>query len=97
MDVALTVMAHGLVYWTQGTVARRPDGKGRQGLRDDEFGVVIGDPVLRSHSPPPRASLESHCRRLALELAPRHHANAIQRGCHGHARPAEDPRRGEYE
>lgn len=70
MDMTLTVMAHTLVYWTQGVVAR--------GLMDEGGRIFAmtssgGDRVIPSYGAvsAAKAALESHTRQLALELAPR--------------------------
>jgi enoyl-[acyl-carrier protein] reductase III len=80
MDMTLTVMAHSLVYWTQGLVARDLMGKGGRVYAMTSSG---GDRVIPSYGAvsAAKASLESHCRQLALELAPRGiTANAIRAG-----------------
>jgi enoyl-[acyl-carrier protein] reductase III len=80
MDMTLTVMAHTLVYWTQGLVARGLMGKGGRVYAMTSSG---GDRVIPSYGAvsAAKASLESHCRQLALELAPRGiTANAIRAG-----------------
>lgn len=80
MDMTLTVMAHSLVYWTQGLVARDLIGKGGRIYAMTSSG---GDRSIPSYGAvsAAKASLESHCRQLALELAPRGiTANAIRAG-----------------
>ncbi len=80
MDMTLDVMAHSLVYWTQGLVHR--------GLmaRDGRIFAMTssgGDRVSPSYGPvsAAKAALESHCRQLALELALRGiTVNAIRAG-----------------
>lgn len=80
MDMTLTVMAHSLVYWTQGLVYRGLMGEGGRIYAMTSSG---GDRVIPSYGgvSAAKASLESHCRQLALELAPRAiTANAIRAG-----------------
>lgn len=80
MNMTLDVMAHTLVYWTQGLVAR--------GLLDEGGRVFAmtssgGDRVIPQYGAvsAAKAALESHCRQLALELAPLGiTANAIRAG-----------------
>lgn len=69
MDMTLDVMAHTLVYWTQGLVHR---GLMRHGGRIFAMTSSGGDRVSPSYGPvsAAKAALESHCRQLALELAP---------------------------
>ena len=69
MDMTLTVMAHSLVYWAQGLVYRGLMGQGGRIYAMTSSG---GDPVLPSYGAvsAAKAALESHCRQLALELAP---------------------------
>ena len=80
MDMTLTVMAHTLVYWTQGLVARGLMGEGGRVFAMTSSG---GDRVIPSYGAvsAAKAALESHTRQLALELAPRGiTANAIRAG-----------------
>lgn len=80
MDMTLNVMAHSLVYWTQGLVARGLMGDGGRVFAMTSSG---GDRVIPSYGgvSAAKAALESHCRQLALELAPhRITANAIRAG-----------------
>lgn len=80
MDMTLTVMAHTLVYWTQGAVARGLMGEGGRIFAMTSSG---GDRVIPSYGAvsAAKAALESHTRQLALELAPRGiTANAIRAG-----------------
>jgi len=80
MDMTLTVMAHSLVYWTQGLVARGLMGKGGRVYAMTSSG---GDRAIPSYGAvsAAKASLESHCRQLALEMAPLGiTANAIRAG-----------------
>ena len=69
MDMTLTVMAHSLVYWAQGLVYRDLMGKGGRIYAMTSSG---GDRVLPAYGAvsAAKAALESHCRQLALELAP---------------------------
>jgi NAD(P)-dependent dehydrogenase (short-subunit alcohol dehydrogenase family) len=80
VDMTLTVMAHSLLYWTQGIVYRGLMGEGGRIYAMTSSG---GDRVIPSYGAvsAAKASLESHCRQLALELAPRGiTANAIRAG-----------------
>jgi len=80
MDMTLTVMAHTLVYWAQGLVQRNLLGQGGRIYAMTSSG---GDRVIPSYGAvsAAKASLESHCRQLALELAPHGiTANAIRAG-----------------
>ncbi len=80
MDMTLDVMSHSLVYWTQGLVSRRLMGDGGRIYAMTSSG---GDRVSPFYGPvsAAKASLESHCRQLALELAPLGiTANAIRAG-----------------
>ena len=80
MDMTLTVMAHTLIYWTQGLISRGLMGEGGRIFAMTSSG---GDRVIPSYGAvsAAKASLESHCRQLALELAPHGiTANAIRAG-----------------
>lgn len=80
MNMTLDVMAHTLVYWTQGMLARGLMGEGGRIFAMTSSG---GDRVIPSYGAvsAAKAALESHCRQLALELAPRGVAvNAIRAG-----------------
>jgi NAD(P)-dependent dehydrogenase (short-subunit alcohol dehydrogenase family) len=80
MDMTLEVMAHSLVYWTQGLVSR---GLMAEGGRIFAMTSSGGDRVSPSYGPvsAAKAALESHCRQLAMELAPRGiTVNAIRAG-----------------
>ncbi|MFQ5890255.1 MAG: enoyl-ACP reductase [Gemmatimonadota bacterium] len=80
MDMTLDVMAHTLVYWTQGLVHRGLMGRGGRIFAMTSSG---GDRVIPSYGAvsAAKAALESHCRQLALELAPRGiTVNAIRAG-----------------
>jgi enoyl-[acyl-carrier protein] reductase III len=69
MEMTLDVMAHSLVYWVQGLLARKLMKKG---------GRIMGLTSSGGHSVIPnygavsaaKASLESHLRQLAMELGP---------------------------
>ena len=69
MDMTLDVMAHSLVYWTQDLVTRGLMGPGGRIFAMTSAG---GTRVLPSYGPvsAAKAALESHCRQLAMELAP---------------------------
>jgi len=80
LEMTLDVMAHSLVYWTQDLVSRELLARG---------GRVYAMTSAGSHRVMPhygpvsaaKAALESHCRQLAVELAPRGVAvNAILAG-----------------
>jgi len=80
MNMTLDVMAHSLVYWTQGLVDRGLMGEGGRIFAMTSSG---GDRVIPAYGAvsAAKASLESHCRQLALELAPWGiTANAIRAG-----------------
>jgi len=69
MDMTVRVMAHSLVDWTQALLARGLMGRGGR-----IFGMTSSGStrVIPSYGPvsAAKASLESHCRQLAYELAP---------------------------
>jgi NAD(P)-dependent dehydrogenase (short-subunit alcohol dehydrogenase family) len=80
MNMTLDVMAHTLVYWTQGLVDRGLMGEGGRIYAMTSSG---GDRVIPTYGAvsAAKASLESHCRQLALELAPNGiTVNAIRAG-----------------
>lgn len=80
MNMTLDVMAHSLVYWTQGLVERGLMGDGGRIFAMTSSG---GDRVIPSYGAvsAAKAALESHCRQLALELATKGiTANAIRAG-----------------
>ena len=80
MNMTLDVMAHTLVYWTQGLLERRLMGEGGRIFAMTSSG---GDRVIPTYGAvsAAKAALESHCRQLALELAPKGiTANAIRAG-----------------
>lgn len=80
MEMTVDVMAHSLVYWTQGLIQR---GLMKRGGRI--FGMTSsgGHSVLPSYGAvsAAKASLESHCRQLSMELGPLGiTANAVMAG-----------------
>ncbi|MFQ5706121.1 MAG: enoyl-ACP reductase [bacterium] len=80
MDMTLEVMANSLVYWTQALLFNQLMRKGGRIYAMTSSG---GHRVWASYGPvsAAKAALESHCRQLALELAPRGiTVNAIQAG-----------------
>ncbi len=80
MNMTLDVMAHSLVYWTQGVVSRGLMGEGGRIFAMTSSG---GDRVIPTYGAvsAAKAALESHCRQLALELASKGiTANAIRAG-----------------
>jgi len=68
MNMTLDVMAHSLVYWTQGLVKRGLMGPGGRIFAMTSSG---GDRVMPAYGAvsAAKAALESHCRQLAMELA----------------------------
>jgi NAD(P)-dependent dehydrogenase (short-subunit alcohol dehydrogenase family) len=80
MDMTLDVMAHSLVYWVQDLLKRdllREDGRIFAMTSTGSSQVWDGYGAVSAA----KASLESHCRQLALELGPRGiTANAICAG-----------------
>lgn len=80
LEMTMNVMAHSLVYWTQDVV--------RRGLLMDGGRVLAmtssgGTRAIPSYGPvgAAKATLESYCRQLSYELAPRNIAvNAIRAG-----------------
>ena len=80
MDMTLDVMAHSLVYWTQGLLERGFFEKGGRILAMTSSGGQRVWPRYGAVSAA-KAALESHVRQLALELAPLGiTANAIRAG-----------------
>jgi enoyl-[acyl-carrier-protein] reductase (NADH) len=80
MGMTLDVMAHSLVYWAQDVVGRGLMGPGGRIFAMTSAG---GTRALPHYGPvsAAKASLESHIRQLAVELAPRGiTANAIRAG-----------------
>lgn len=70
LEMTVDVMAHSLVYWTQDLVAAGLLGQGGRIFAMTSSGSKIAwagyGPVSAA-----KACLESHCRQLAMELAPR--------------------------
>jgi len=80
IDMTLDVMAHCLVYWTQGVVARKLMNEGGRIFAMTSAGGHRVWPTYGAVSAS-KAALESHIRQLAYELSPRGiTANAIQAG-----------------
>lgn len=80
MDMTLDVMAHSLVYWTQGLVERGLLSKGGRIFALTSAGSETVIPYYGAVSAA-KASLESHIRQLAVELGPmKVTANAIMAG-----------------
>lgn len=80
MDMTLDVMAHSLVYWTQGSLSRDLLGRGSRIFAMTSAGSTRVVPNYGAVSAA-KAALESHIRQLAFELAPRGiTANAILAG-----------------
>ena len=80
MDMTLDVMAHSLVYWSQDLVLRNLMREGGRIFAMTSAGSLV---VWKSYGAVSAAkcALESHCRQLAVELAPRKiTANAIMAG-----------------
>lgn len=80
MDMTLDVMAHSLVYWTQDLVAAGILGAGAHVFAMTSAG---SHRIWSSYGAvsAAKAALESHCRQLAVELAPKAIAvNAIRAG-----------------
>ncbi len=80
MEMTLDVMAHSLVYWTQGLIARRLMREGGRIFAMTSDGGHNALPYYGAVSAA-KAALESHIRQLAMELGPRGiSANAILAG-----------------
>ncbi len=80
MDMTLDVMAHSLVYWTQDLVRAGLLGPGSSIFAMTSSGGTRVWPSYGAVSAA-KAALESHCRQLAMELAPRGiRVNAIRAG-----------------
>lgn len=80
MDMTLDVMAHSLVYWTQDLLAAGLLGAGAHVFAMTSAGSHRIWPSYGAVSAA-KAALESHCRQLAVELAPKRVAvNAIRAG-----------------
>ncbi|MEZ4749946.1 MAG: SDR family oxidoreductase [Bdellovibrionota bacterium] len=80
MDMTLNVMAHSLVYWTQDLFRGKLL---REGARIFAMTSSGGTRVWTTYGAvsAAKAALESHCRQLALELAPHKVAvNAVRAG-----------------
>ncbi len=69
MNMTLDVMAHSLVYWTQALFERKMLHKGARIFAMTSSGGTRVWPTYGAVSSA-KAALESHCRQLALELAP---------------------------
>ncbi len=69
MNMTLDVMAHSLVYWTQDLFERKMLHKGARIFAMTSSGGTRVWPTYGAVSSA-KAALESHCRQLALELAP---------------------------
>ncbi len=70
MDMTLRVMAHSLVDWTQSVMGRGLMGEGGRIFAMTSSG---SNRIIPSYGPvsAAKSALESHCRQLAFELAPR--------------------------
>ncbi|MBM4168387.1 MAG: SDR family oxidoreductase [Ignavibacteria bacterium] len=80
MEMTLDVMAHSLVYWVQGLIARNLLRKGGRIFGLTSSGGRTAIPFYGAVSAA-KASLEAHIRQLALELGPMGiTANAIMAG-----------------
>lgn len=80
MNMTLDVMAHSLVYWTQDLFDRKMLRKGGRVYAMTSSGSTRVWPTYGAVSAA-KASLESHCRQLALELAPYEvSVNAVRAG-----------------
>src|SRR5262249_52493844 len=80
MEMTVDVMAHSLVYWVQDLVTAGHLGEGSHVYAMTSAG---GHRIWPSYGAvsAAKAALESHCRQLAVELAPRKIAvNAIRAG-----------------
>jgi enoyl-[acyl-carrier protein] reductase III len=69
MNMTLDVMAHSLVYWTQDLFEKKMLAKGSRIFAMTSSGGTRVWPTYGAVSAA-KAALESHCRQLALELAP---------------------------
>ncbi len=80
MEMTLDVMAHSLVYWTQGLMVRKLMKKGGRIFAMTSSGGHTAIPFYGAVSAA-KAALESHIRQLAVELGPLGiTANAIMAG-----------------
>ncbi len=70
IDMTLDVMAHSVVYWTQGLVTRSLMGQGGRIFAMTSSGSTRVFATYGAVSAA-KSALESHCRQLAFELAPR--------------------------
>jgi enoyl-[acyl-carrier protein] reductase III len=70
MDMTVRVMAHSLVDWTQGVLARGLMGEGGRIFAMTSSGSSRVIPNYGAVSAA-KAALEAHCRQLAVELAPK--------------------------
>lgn len=80
MDMTVRVMAHSLVDWTRAVLGRDLMGKGGRIFAMTSSG---SSRIIPSYGPvsAAKAALESHCRQLAWELAPREiTVNALRGG-----------------
>ena len=97
MNMTLDVMAHTLVYWTQGLLERDLMGEGGRIFAMTSSG---GDRVIPSYGAvsAAKAALESHCRQLALELAGKGiTVNSIRAGVTDTPALRKIPRRGAHD
>ena len=81
LDMTVDVMAHSLVYWTQDLVNRNLIRKVGSSLCHDQ--CRSPSCVWKSYGAvsAAKSALESHCRQLAVELAPKGiTANALMAG-----------------
>ncbi|CAN5756372.1 SDR family oxidoreductase [soil metagenome] len=69
MDMTVRVMAHSLVDWTQGLVAREMLERGGRVFAMTSTGSLRAIPQYGAVAAA-KAALEAHCRQLAVELAP---------------------------
>jgi len=80
MNMTLDVMAHSLVYWTQDLFSRKLLKNGARIYAMTSSGGTRVMPTYGAVSAA-KASLESHCRQLSMELAPHQvSVNAIRAG-----------------
>ncbi|MBI5463657.1 MAG: SDR family oxidoreductase, partial [Ignavibacteriales bacterium] len=80
LEMTCDVMAHSLVYWTQGLIVRKLMRRGGRIFALTSSGGHAQIPSYGAVSAA-KAALESHCRQLAMELGPRGiTANAIMAG-----------------
>ena len=80
MDMTVRVMAHTLVDWTQAVLGREMMNEGGRIFAMTSSG---SNRIIPSYGPvsAAKAALESHCRQLAYELAPKHiTVNALRGG-----------------